>query len=354
MRRTIGNFFLVGVGLILGILFAEASGRILFPEWRDFFSGRFMSSTYVPGYGRTTIGRPGFDGYFAQNNGDFRVRIGINGFGLRNAEPIENSDGRVWVVGDSFTFGWGVEQDDIYSSVVARTLGMPTYNVASPGTDVCGYEALIARMPARARPKAVVVGLTLENDISLYDCQKNAQKQQAGKNAYPGDEAFPSRPSVAGLKGLLTNHSALYNVTVAAMKRVRVINEWLVQLGLVAREHVDSTAISADAIGAIAASTAKELFRLRGLLAPGTPFSVLLIPARFEIRDGAPVHRQLRRAVIEELTKRGLAFIDPFEEFKRAGFGPTHFAHDGHWSALGHKIAAQAAADWLRRQDVGN
>lgn len=334
----------MAAGLVLGILFAEAAGRVLFPEWRDFYNGRFMASTYVPGYGTTTIGRAGFNGHFAQNNGDFRVRIRVNDFGLRNPEPIEEADGLIWVVGDSYTFGWGVEQNEIYSSVIARVLGMATYNVASPGTNVCGYQALIARMPAKVRPRAVVVGLTLENDVSLYDCKKAGRQ-----SATQGGEAALLNPSLSGLKGLLTKHSAFYNIAVTAMKRVPIINEWLVRLGLAAREHVDKKTLKADAIDAMAERTAGELVRLRDILAPGTPLVVLLIPARFDIRDGAPVHRRLRQAVIKELSKQGLAFIDPFEDFKRAGFQPTHFAHDGHWSVRGHEIAGRAAADGLKK-----
>ncbi|MDA1091324.1 MAG: hypothetical protein O3A85_13540, partial [Proteobacteria bacterium] len=292
-----------------------------------------MATTFVPGFGSTTIGKAGFKGHFAQNNGDFRVRIKINDFGLRNPESVEKAGGRVWVVGDSFTFGWGVEQNEMYSSVIAQALGTATYNVASPGTNVCGYQALIARMPAKVRPRAVVVGLTMENDISLYDCnkadRKNTDKQKAGESASRGDEAALLNPSLAGFKGLLFRQSAFYNVAITAMKRVQVINEWFVRLGLAAREHVDRKTIAANTVDAIAKSTAGELVRLRNLLAPQTPLLVLLIPARFDIRDGAPVYRQLRQSMARELSNRGLTFIDPFDEFKRAGFGPTHFPHDG-------------------------
>jgi len=47
------------------------------------------------------------------------------------------------------------------------------------------------------------------------------------------------------------------------------------------------------------------------------------------------------------LASRGIAVIDPYDRFVAAGFGPTHFAHDGHWSALGHRLAGEAAALWL-------
>ena len=86
----------------------------------------------------------------------------------------------------------------------------------------------------------------------------------------------------------------------------------------------------------------------------GTPFAVLIAPARFEIRDRDPDYQKFRLEMVRALSARGIAVIDPIREFLSAGFQPTHFAHDGHWSALGHKIAARAAADWLRQQNIGN
>ena len=169
----------IAVGCVLTVLAAEVILRITMPQWREFHSGWFMRVIQVPGHGKLTTGRPGFDGYFAQNNGDFRTRITVNDFGLRDPEPVEAAANRVWFVGDSMTFGWGVEQDEIYSTVAGRLLKTPVYNVASPGTDVCGYQGLVARMPTLVRPRAVVAGLILENDIHPYDCRKKAAEAEA-------------------------------------------------------------------------------------------------------------------------------------------------------------------------------
>jgi len=53
-------------------------------------------------------------------------------------------------------------------------------------------------------------------------------------------------------------------------------------------------------------------------------------------------------AVREALIGRGIQFVDPFEAFVAAGFGPTHFAHDGDWSPLGHQIAREEVARWIK------
>jgi hypothetical protein len=52
----------------------------------------------------------------------------------------------------------------------------------------------------------------------------------------------------------------------------------------------------------------------------------------------------------EALKKAGIAVIDPFAAFETAGFKPTHFAHDGHWTPAGHAIAGRAAAEWLKQR----
>ena len=334
------------LGLVFTVAIAEVAVRIAMPQWREFYAQRFTAVDAVPGVGFVGIGKPGFDGYFAQNNGDFRVRIRINAFGLRNDEPIQAADGRVWIVGDSMAFGWGVERDETYTAVIAQETGLPTYNVASPGTDACGYQTLVARMPEAVAPRAVIVGLILENDVHVYDCA--AQIGQI-EEVVAGTEAGPGLPSsVTELKLLLTARSALYNVIAVAAKRMGVVREALADLGLIAREHTYSERVGRDDMAAVVRSTAAAVADLRDRLPPGTPFAVLVAPTRFEIRDRHPLHTALREQMVAALAAEGLDVIDPLPGFLAAGFAPTHFAHDGHWSPTGHRIAGEAVAAWMK------
>lgn len=332
-----GRLIAVLVGLLLLLAVAEVGLRLLMPEWPEFYSARFMRTIDVEGHGHVATGQPGFDGWFAQNNGDFRARIRINDFGLRNPEPVEAANGAIWVVGDSMTFGWGVEQDEMYSSRIASVLGAKTYNVASPGTDVCGYRALIARMPGGVQPAAVVVGLVLENDLLQYNCSVQATAV-----------ALPSPTRLIDVKVWLTGRSALYNVLAVTLKRVDIVRRTLIAIGLVNQEQAYKRFFAPEEVEAVTASTADELANLRKQLPAGTPFAVLIVPARFEIAyDDQPYH-QARVALGRALLARGIGVIDPVKAFEAAGFAPTHFIHDGHWSPLGHRLAGEAAAEWLR------
>ncbi|MSO92256.1 MAG: hypothetical protein EXQ86_02505 [Rhodospirillales bacterium] len=346
-RPTIrGRIFAFIVGLLFMLLLAEAILRVLFPHWREFHSGWFMRHAVVPGHGALALGVPGFDGYFAQNNGDFRVRIQINDFGLRNDEPVEASAGRVWIVGDSMAFGWGVARDQTYTAEIARQTGLGTYSVASPGTNVCGYQALLARMPKTVAPKAVIVGLVLENDLSPQGCREWAQERE--QSAAQGGPPWWARiEHIWDVKGLMARHLALYNFLAVSIKRVDDLTHLLQMTGLVAEAQPYRRQLEESAVARAIENTADEMAVLRAMLPLAPPVAVLLTPARFEIRDEDSFFAKLRTEMTNALTARGFPVIDPIEKFRAAGFAPTHFAHDGHWSPTGHRLAAEAAAGWL-------
>lgn len=339
-RRLSLNVLVTVAALAVGVLVLEGMARLLMPQWRDFSSGRFLTLVDVPGHGTTSIGTPGFDGWFAQNNGDFRAHIRINAFGLRNDEPVAAADGRIWILGDSFSFGWGVERAESYTQVLADRLGFPTYNVATPGSSVCGWQALYARMPKELHPAAVVVGLTIENRVGIFNCIADA------KAVVRAEE--PGAVSLQAVKAFLTRHTALYNVISVSLKRIDAIETILTKAGLI-KDPAQIIFHGHDPAAAdqMIATTAAELARLRAMTPKNIPFVVVLFPARFELRDGTGYFRRLRIGMTEALAQRGIETLDLYPEIKAAGLEATHFAHDGHWNPRGHRIAGEALARWF-------
>ena len=339
-----GIVFAILLSLIVGVGLSEALLRVVMPNWREFYSGRFMIAVTVPGHSPVMAGRPGFDGYFSQNNGDFRVRFHMNELGHRNPEPAAAANGQIWAIGDSMTFGWGVERAEMYSEVLEKRLSIPVYNLASPGTDICGYQTMVARMPKDAAPSAIVVGLILENDVRMYDCTAEARESAAQKKGRPDPGgAF----SLLAIKQQATQKLALYNFFAVSLKRVAVVQDFFVRVKFLNKPHVVNHHVAPKQLPALATSTVNELVRLKSMLPAAAPFLVMVVPTRFEIRDGTPLHRDMRRAVINELARRGITMVDLLPAFRAAGFGPTHFKHDGHWSALGHRLAADLVAGAL-------
>jgi hypothetical protein len=193
-----------------------------------------------------------------------------------------------------------------------------------------------------ARPRAAIVVLTLENDISPYDCPRGRAAASAPPdwNYDPDDGSL----SLTAIKLRFTDHSALYNLIAIAAKPVDVLDHALMALGVVARPHAMQDAVA----GSTAIErTADELAWLGQNMPAGIPFAVLFVPSRHEVRDHAPAHIAMRKALVASLDQRGVAVIDPTASFQAVGFVATHFPHDGHWTPLGHEVAGKAAAGWL-------
>lgn len=342
-----GSLLALALGLILSIALAEVMTRVAMPHWRDFYNARFMRHVSEPGYGVFMTAKPDFNGYFAQNAGDFRHHLRVNAFGLRNDDPVDAAEDRIWVIGDSMAFGWGVEREDTYTAVIADRLNAKTYNVAGPGNNVCGYQGLVARMPAGLKPKAAIVGLTLENDIMETRCS-----ELASRTLDSVDKGRGGRLSLKAIKQWLTGHSALYNFVAVTLKQIDGLKGVLVRLNLVADSHSIHQAPSWDVMVRGIEATADEVVKLRALLPDDIPVAVLIVPTRFEVREGGADFAKSRTRMIKALKSRDLDTIDPFLDFRKAGFGPTHYAHDGHWTPLGHEIAGVAVTKWLKQQEL--
>jgi lysophospholipase L1-like esterase len=103
------------------------------------------------------------------------ISVGYKGF--RNAEPvpIETTPDqiRILAVGDSFTFGYGVMEEDTYIYRLQKNLHQNTgknvlvLNAAVPGSDLPKYLEQIRRPEERLNPHLILVGLHL-NDIMNY------------------------------------------------------------------------------------------------------------------------------------------------------------------------------------------
>ena len=336
-----GRIIAILVGLFLLVVASEGILRIAMPNWREYHSARFMTVTSVPGYGDTSMGRPGFDGWFSQNNGDFRAHIHINDFGLRNNEPVAAADNRIWILGDSMSFGWGVERNESYDQILAGRFGFPTYNIATPGSSVCGWQSLYARMPKQLHPAAIVVGLTIENRVVILDCAANARHA-------PAQGSFDiSSLSWTEIKYSMTQHFALYNFLAVSLKRVDLAAAVLEKIGVINRPQGLPHVPDAAKVPKMIESTANEIRRLRAMTPADRPFLVVLFPSRFEIRDDNEHFRRKRSGVAAALSRHDIPTLDLLSEFKAAGFASTHFTHDGHWNAKGHRIAGEAIASWF-------
>jgi hypothetical protein len=105
-------------------------------------------------------------------SGPFAVEVCTNGLGLRDRDHPPGESPRVLGIGDSFTFGWGIEQNDTFLAHLERALriGLPTvrpgvWNAGLSYTSQVHQDVLLRYLYEKVRPDAVVLAFAEDNDI---------------------------------------------------------------------------------------------------------------------------------------------------------------------------------------------
>src|SRR5262249_7665883 len=106
-----------------------------------------------------------------KNTGDYDVEVRFNDLGFRDEKLLATAtNAALFVVGDSFAFGWGVSAKDRFSERLEVILNRQVFNIAVPGTDLNGYYRLIRYAEKNGvAVKNVILSVTMENDIHAYD-----------------------------------------------------------------------------------------------------------------------------------------------------------------------------------------
>jgi GDSL-like lipase/acylhydrolase family protein len=266
-----------------------------------------------------------------KNTGDYDVEVRFNALGLRDVKPLNASTpDSIFVVGDSFAFGWGVEEPQRFSNLVQARLGRPVFNISAPA-DFEGYEDLLRYAEKNgATIGTLIVSVCMENDLRVYE----------------GPEVVTATPEIGDVKAFLSEHSATYFLVTTALHRTPWLVRTAVRLGLVVPNFAEVE--ESDISDAAVLSSSRRLTRLIG----ARRALVLIVPSR-ALWVGTEQHRrQAARAhemFIRLLAQAGLTVIDVRERFEREGHPlANHFATDGHWNAAGHRLAADALAEYFR------
>jgi len=137
---------------------------------------------------------------------EFRTRVRTNALGFREPRlpgPKPPGTRRIVVVGDSFTQGYGVEEDEAYPRQLERLLGdIEVINLGVPGSCPRDYAANLEEVGRAYEPDLVLVGV-MANDVNdvLYLRERGARllpsllhlEQDRLADARPPWKRLPSR-----------------------------------------------------------------------------------------------------------------------------------------------------------------
>jgi hypothetical protein len=335
---VLGRFALVILGGAFALIVAEYSVRLALPKYDP--AGHI--AFFVDPATKIQLGKPNSKTRQIKNSGDYDVEVVFNRHGLRDVHDI--ADGRledIYVVGDSFAFGWGVEQNERFSSILEKLTGRRVYNISTT-ENLDGYERLLAYSAGQgAKLRDVVMAINMIDDVQDYDALPQITTKPSTKLAAEPREAV----SLQTVKQFLLTNSALYFLGTSAIGSIDILRRLLVRLGFIKTLNVVAGGIPGrDAIS----STAARIWAL----SKKYNLTVLMIPSRgLWVGDRRKATADAHEEFAKELRRRGLDPVDMRPVMEATG-NPMqfHFRHDGHWRPQGHALAA---AELVRRLKSG-
>lgn len=311
-------------------LAAEFAVRLAQPELNPARHLRFEK----PKNGLPTLGPRNTEQRQIKNTGDFNVIIRFNKYGLRDSKDLATATtADLFLVGDSFTFGWGVKENERISERLQTLDGRRVFNLSIP-TGLNGYEKLLDYAAANgAKVKNVIIAVSMETDLGLYD------KPSTPKNAASAPSGGTGN-ILPWLKGYLTEKSALYVLTTTLIHRAPALKAMAISAGFLTPnlEGIRKYEFSQQVIE----SSARRLQEI----AARFNTTVVVLPSRaLWAGSRQTVERRRHGAFVERILELGLDVIDLRTAFE-AGGNPLgyHFANDPHWTPRGHSLAAEALA----------
>lgn len=329
MKRFLLNLALFAFSGILAVAMLEVGIRLLMPQYDPSGSIEFRYTAAGVPLGPASVKLRQF-----KNTGDFDVPVSFNRHGLRDRKDLDDaSAGDIFVVGDSFSMGWGVLEEERYSNVLDTLRPEQVFNISIP-TDIIGYSRLVDYARDQGAPiRRLVVGICMENDLLEYDALGD-EPQRGGQ------------PSVLGhIKGLLTGHSALYLAATSIIHQHRGLRGLAVRFGLIV-DNIEGMRRNRYS-DAIIDMTARHL----ALLIDGLDATVVVIPSRgLWVGGNEETEAKVHEAFIARLEDDEVDFLDLRDVFEAHGDPMAlHFDYDGHWKPLGHELVGRGLAAHLQR-----
>jgi hypothetical protein len=353
---------LIVASSLLALAVAEIAVRLVLPQ--PLVEGEHF---YAPSRELGWTNAPGYRGRLS-NLVDFDTAIRINSLGMRGDEPTEQRP-RVLGVGDSFMFGYGVEEGETFLARAATIAGAVPLNGGVPGYDPCQAVDFAGQMMRVIDVDALVLAVFLGNDEWDTGAGRGRMEVRQGFFVEPGSTIDPSS-LWRRIRHPLFAHSHLVRFL-----RYSPLSEMAGRV-LFGKESIDKRALQGllwayqlrppqivldgDRLIAPCLHKMRQLTAARGI-----PAVALLVPDELEVVAGrldraaaAAGEGEVawdvdgpRRRFSALLNQAGIPVIDPTPELRAAAATGTklYFTRDRHFTVTGSRIVGDKLGSMLRQ-----
>jgi hypothetical protein len=331
LRRIVLKLAIVAVTSVVCLLLAEFATRILFPQFNPSAQLAFQ---VMPG--NFALGPPLRTERDMTPKGDFNVEVKFNQYGFRDVKDFHDATSNDWfAVGDSFTLGFGVDEDKRFSNLLEQKIQAAggherIYSIAIPG-NFLDYQRLVKYAESRgAKVNHLIVGVCMDNDLENYTTGKSDWELLPQWNA---NGSLMSR-----IRKWLKARSALYITTSFVLESSPASRHLMEKIGL-ANDLVALDVGHKSSLDEIILKTSRdELVKL----VAGRDAIILLIPSRrLWLGGDEKTESQIHTTFAQMCRDAGLNVVDLKPVFEQDPNPLSfYFTHDPHWSPRGHEVAA--------------
>jgi lysophospholipase L1-like esterase len=304
------------------------------------------------------------------------IEVKTNSLGLRNPEiPKQKPEGekRVLFVGDSFTMGWGVKEQESFARKTETLLheqgltNITTINAGFSAAGPSGYYLYLKYFGLDLDPDIVVIGFFIGNDITARKDIEWIKTDEYGlpdivrsKSTYidnTGTLRFTDTPLRYKIPVLNNSHAFLMLVNAISPQQISTdpSKEMIRQLTCLFKSDCHDL------------DTAKKevQFLFKGinslLTSKGKKLVVLIIPDDYQVNayptykyvQGLPLLPSERRSINNEYIRffesEKITYIDVLPSMMEQAKEPLYIPEDGHWNAAGHAFTAEILSTELAK-----
>ncbi|MDP8298565.1 MAG: SGNH/GDSL hydrolase family protein [Candidatus Tantalella remota] len=350
MKKVIGNIILLVFTICFCFFVIEMFLRLFAPQIIELnikYDWRAEDDTlpYVP--------KTDYEGRMFLKD-QFDVAFSTNSAGFRGDEDVILSPGdgafRILFIGDSFTFGWGVSDEETYAYRLSESLkklypdkNIEMLNAAVYGYDIVQYREVLKRY-LQYSPDVIFLGFCLENDFNITPLKSDTGDVEDSIRVEKNDIAYHVREFINHLHLVAMVRDRLY-ITFPKIRNL------MLSMGINNKRDIFLKKYT-PALEKSLNKTEKILIEMNSAAKErGAEFIVVLIPlkeqiyCREEINASAEYDVDRPNAALKEILERNnIRFADTLPGLLKKSVitgDRLYFDIDPHWTKHGHAEAAE-------------